>query len=81
VKLATPSHLSKITGTTVAAEQYKILREQLGVRPLMAAGRIRIYVEVIAQAMAGGADVRLKPALNMGAFGNGQKKERSNNPT
>ena len=73
MKLATPSHLRKITGEVSVDAQYKKLRDQLGVRPMIANGSIRIYMEVIAQAMAGGPDVRIKPTMNMGAFNRGEE--------
>ena len=68
MKLATPAHLRKVTGSTDPTQQYRMLREQLGIRPILADGQVRVYEEVIAQAMQGGAEVRVKPAMNMEAF-------------
>ena len=69
MKLATAKELRAITGKDRPQDQFDVLTQQLGVRPVFIDGRLRVYQEVIAQAMLPGKEIRTvpgpKPKLNI----------------
>ncbi len=66
IKLATPTALRRLTGQQSPEGQYDVLTRELGLRPILADGKVRIYQEAILQAMVyGDRTTKPKPKLNI----------------
>lgn len=69
MKLATPAEIKKLTCREDPAEQFQVLSQQLGLRPILIDGKIRIYQSAIETAMAGGTGGgKPSKSMNLEAF-------------
>lgn len=63
MKLATPDHLTKVTGEKDPRLQVEVLSE-LGIRAIYRGGRVRVYEEAILHGMVSPSNNK-KPKLNV----------------